>query len=83
MEDQRAHARIDSLESIMSKHIEEHQNLSSAIIENTQLTRTISENTAELVLLVKGVKGLRAIVLWLAPFVAIIYGAWAWVVGHK
>lgn len=81
MEDHRAHERINSLESVMSQHISEHASLAQSIIENTAMTKTISENTSELVTLVKGFKGIRSFVLWLAPFVAVIWAAWVWIRG--
>lgn len=71
MEDKRAHERLDSLELLMANHMREHTELNLSL-------KTISENTAELVSLVKGVKGLRSFVLWLAPFVAALYALWAW-----
>lgn len=74
MEDKRAHERLDSLEILMVNHIKEHIEL------NTSL-KVISENTAELVALVKGVKGFRSFVLWVAPFVAALFALWAWAKG--
>lgn len=68
--DQRAHERITSLEDIVKAHIDNHKTLEDGLRENTELTRTISENTSELVTLIKGIKGFRGFVLWLAPFVA-------------
>lgn len=72
MEDKRAHARIDSLETLMANHMQEHTELTTSL-------KTISDNTAELVAIVKGVKGVRTFVLWLAPFVAAVYALWAWI----
>jgi hypothetical protein len=84
--DKRAHERLTSLEGVVKAHIDSHQSLEASLEENTQLTRTISENTAEIVTLIKGVKGFRGFVLWLAPFVAAIgtivaaiAAAWYWV----
>ncbi len=67
MEDKRAHERIDNLEQ--------------AVAENTALTKQIAENTTELVALVKGVKGFRAMIVWGAPVVAAIYAVWHWIKG--
>ena len=78
MEDKRAHERINSLEQVMADHIESHAQIEKAITENTDLTRTISENTGELVALVKGIKGFRAFTLWIAPFVVALLALWAW-----
>lgn len=81
MEDKRAHDRITSLESVMATHMAEHTALAESILLNTTLTREISSNTAELVALVKGVKGFRSFVLWAAPLVAALLAAWAYVRG--
>lgn len=83
--DQRAHKRITALEDIVKTHIDNHKTLEDGLAENTRLTKSISENTAEIVSLIKGVKGFRGFVLWLAPFVAglatvgaAMAGAWYW-----
>lgn len=65
MEDRRAHQRIDKLEQ--------------AIEENTILTRQLVDNTTELVILVKGAKGLRAFILWITPIIAAIMAIWFWI----
>ena len=72
MEDKRAHERITNLEQVMANHIAEHTVLAESIVLNTKLSKEISSNTAELVALVKGVKGFRSFVLWAAPFVAAV-----------
>lgn len=77
-----AHERIDGLERVMSEHLKEHSKLANAILENTQMTREISTNTAELVALVKGIKGFRSLVLWAAPFIAAMLATWAWFRGQ-
>lgn len=82
MEDKRAHERIDSLEAVMSDHMKEHAELSRSIVENTTLTKEISTNTAELVALVKGIKGFRSFVLWVAPLAAALIAAWAYLKGQ-
>lgn len=73
--DARAHRRIDELE------VRQH-NLEVAITENTQLTKQIANNTSEIVLLFKGVKGVRTFMLWLAPPTAILIAAWEWIRLH-
>ena len=72
METRRAHERITSLEEVVKAHIDNHKTLEENLKENTELTRTISENTSELVTLIKGIKGFRGFVLWLAPMIAAI-----------
>jgi hypothetical protein len=81
-EDRRAHERIDSLEKTVKDHLEDHSLVVKRLDE-------ISENTSELVMLVKGVKGVRGFVLWLAPMVAALTvvgaamaGALHWMRGH-
>lgn len=82
MEDKRAHERLDNLEGVMATHMEEHAELSRSIVENTTLTREISTNTAELVALVKGVKGFRSFILWVAPLAAALLAVWAYIKGQ-
>ena len=77
-ETRRAHERITNLETVMASHMAEHTALAESILLNTQLTREISSNTAELVTLVKGVKGLRSFVVWAAPLAAALLALWAW-----
>lgn len=69
--DHKAHNRLDKLEA---SHIE----LERMIIENTKLTQTIANNTSELVELVKGVKGVRRLLLWGAPILAAVYSFIQW-----
>lgn len=83
MEDRRAHERIDNIEQIIAAHFEEHVTLEKNLAENTRLTRHIAENTRELVDLVKGIRGFRALVLWAAPLVAAGIAVVAWVKGGK
>lgn len=73
--DLRAHERIDVLEVKFVK-------LEKAIVENTNLTQTIADNTGELVELVKGIKGFRSLVVWAAPIVAAGIALVAYLKGH-
>lgn len=75
LEDRRAHERLDQIEARVLKF---ELNLK----ENTDLTRTVADNTTELVQLVKGVKGFRSLVVWAAPVVAAIGAVVAWVKTH-
>jgi len=75
MEDRRAHERLTSLEEKLKEHLESHARFESAIND-------IAENTTELVQLVKGAKGLRSFVIWVAPVIAAIVAVWAWIKGH-
>lgn len=81
MEDQRAHVRIDGLEKTLKTHFEEHRKFEKALEDNTDLTRTIADNTGELVDLIKGAKAGRKFILWIAPVVAALMAAWAWFSG--
>ena len=78
IEDRRAHDRIDTIEEIVKKHIEGHTKFEAAIEHNTRLTQSIAENTAELVSLVRGAKGLRSFLVWAAPVVVALAGLLAW-----
>lgn len=73
-----AHERIEMLESWKNKHVEEHARFEAMIAENTRLTKTIADNTKELVDLVRGAKGLRSLLVWATPIVVFALGAVAW-----
>jgi len=53
MEDRRAHERITSLEDVVKNHVNDHAKFEAAIAENTKITQTAADNTAELVALAK------------------------------
>jgi len=74
--DKRAHDRIDRLEA-------RHMELEKSIAENTNMTREIADNTKELVELFKGAKGLRALVLFIAPAIAAVYAIIQYIKGHS
>lgn len=82
MEDRRAHERIDVIEAEMEKHKDDHLRFEKSIAENTLLTKAIVDNTAELVELVKGAKGLRSFIIWAAPIAAVIAATYAWIKGN-
>lgn len=71
MEDRRAHERIEALSKVVDTHLAEHSKFERTLED-------ISKNTAELVELVRGAKGLRSFVIWAAPLAATIAAAWAW-----
>lgn len=79
MEDRRAHERLDNLEVIVKSLTAEQAALAKALAENTEMTRQLVKNTQELVDLVRGVKGFRALILWVTPVVAAGYALYAWV----
>lgn len=74
--------RIADLEVIVENHLKEHTLFELALAENTHLTKQIAKNTFELVMLVKGAKGMRTFILWIAPVVAVLAAAWAWIRSH-
>lgn len=78
----RAHKRIDGLETIVRKHFEDHARFETALLENTAMTKTIAENTSELVTLVKGAKGLRSFAVWLTPLILAGAAIIAWIRNH-
>lgn len=71
-----AHERIDKLEI-------KHAQLETAIAANTKLTQTIADNTSELVELVRGVKGFRRLIVWIAPILAAVLATIAYMKGLK
>lgn len=74
--------RIDIVEEVVDNHIKEHSKFEKALAENVRMTTQIADNTSELVLLFRGAKGMRALVLWTAPIVAAVLALWAWVKAH-
>ena len=81
-EDHRAHERIDGLEGVIRTHLAEHSKFERSLAENTEMTKQIAANTAELVTLVKGAKGLRSFVVWFTPIAIAIGVVWAWIKEH-
>lgn len=79
MIDEHAHKRIDAVEStlkIHSEHIntlkETNEEQTRELMKNTQITQEVANNTAELVELVKGLKGLSRLIVWLGAPVAVV-----------
>lgn len=84
---QKAHDRIDKIESTVNGHGEmikalsiNQQDMSTALHDNTRITQTIADNTDELVSLIKGSKVLYKIMLGLAGFFGMVYALVKWVV---
>ena len=76
----RAHERLDVVETRLDA-------FEAALTENTQLTRgtaemtkTIADNTSELVTLVKGAKGFRKFIVWVGPIIAGGYAVWDYLI---
>lgn len=82
-----AHERIDRIESTVNGHGEmlkalsiNQQEQSAALHENTVLTKTIADNTDELVSLIKGSKVLYKIMLVIAGLGGMAYAFIKWVI---
>jgi len=75
LEDKRAHERLNDVEARLGK-------FEADLKVNTDLTRTIADNTTELVSLVKGAKGARKFIVWAAPVVASVMAVIAYIKGH-
>ena len=81
-EDRRAHERIDSVEKVVTQHIKEHSKFERALAENVKMSTETAKNTAELVEILKGAKGLRNFMVWVAPLAVGIIAVGAWLKGH-
>lgn len=88
METRRVHERIDAVESVVNHHLSEHKvfeaRFTTALHENTELTKAIEVNTRELVSLAKGADSMRRFFIWASPIAAFFAGIWAflsWLVG--
>jgi len=79
MEDRRAHERLDMLQEVLKDHLAGHTKFEAAIAENTKITQTIAVNTAELVALVKGAKGLRSFSVWVTPLALVLAVVYGWI----
>jgi hypothetical protein len=71
MEDRRAHERITVLEQDLKRHEEEHRKFEASLTQ-------IAENTAEIVELVRGAKGLRTLIVWATPLAVAVAALVAW-----
>jgi len=71
MEERRTHERLETLESIVKGHLNEHKKFEESL-------KTIADNTSELVEMVRGAKGLRSFVIWAAPIAAALAAFWTW-----
>ena len=82
MEERRVHERLTVVEQWVDKHEQRHCEFEEALRHNTELTKTIATNTTELVAIVKGAKGLRSLIVWLAPIFVILAAALAYLRGE-
>jgi hypothetical protein len=74
-EDRRAHVRISSIEVRLDS-------FEKKLDANTLATQTIADNTTELVKIIKGAKGLRELLVWLAPIFTAIAAIYVWIRSH-
>jgi len=74
-DDRRAHERLTVLEDRVTT-------LENGMSENTAITKRVDANTKELVMLLKGAKGLRAFIVWATPLLATISIAFTYIKGH-
>jgi len=82
MEGRRVHERLTVVEQWVDKHEQRHNEFEEALRLNTELTKAIATNTTELVAIVKGAKGLRSLIAWLAPIFVILAAALAYLRGE-
>jgi len=76
MKDELAHRRIDMVEEKLNQQFDHITKLETAIVnntsslqENTNLTKEIATNTAELVELFKGAKVFKKFIVWTASII--------------
>ena len=75
--------RLETHHETLQHHDRRLTDLTSSLHENTELTKQIANNTAELVDLFKGAKMFRRFVLWASPLIVVVYAAYQWIVGAK
>lgn len=75
MEDRRAHERLDNMEKRLST-------LEVSLDENTKATQSIASDTADIVNMLKGAKGIRTFVVWFAPIGALVVTTWSFLKDH-
>jgi len=84
--DPKAHKRLDQLEDKVAGLAQEHQELRSALHENTLLTKQIADNTGEMVEIFKNTKGFVNTIMFIKkitmPIVVVVGIVYAYVKGH-
>ena len=86
MEDRRAHDRLDQLDKFIDQYgtdLKQHAldilRIEKSVKENTDLTRSIEINTSEIVMIMRGSKGVMMIIMTLAKIgiaIAALYALW-------
>ena len=76
-EDRRVHERLESLEVSFKMLRDQHLIISKQIEENTKMTKSVMENTASIIEIVKGANGIRRLIVWLLPVAGVVGAAWA------
>ena len=77
--DRRAHKRINDLTGKFLAHLEQHHVFEAELKRNTEITEKIEKNTADIVVIIKGAKGLRGFIVWATPVVTTIIAVWAYI----
>jgi hypothetical protein len=87
MHDERAHERIDDLNGMFKRHLEEHSNFEHKLDTAIANTKQVADNTNELVEIFRGAKGIRKLMSFSWPFfiviAALLLSAIAWLKGIK
>jgi len=79
MEDKRAHERLDMLDKYVVQHTQDIQRIEKSVEENTTLTRSIENNTSEIVEIMRGAKGIVYLITFFAKIglaIGAIYASW-------
>ena len=79
--DRRAHARINDLTGKFLAHLENHHKFEEELAKNTEITKQIASNTAEIVVIIKGAKGVRSFIVWATPVATTVLAIWAYLHG--
>lgn len=78
--------RIERVESSVERNAEEHAAIAAELAKVSEQTRSVANNTAEIVTLFRGVASLRSLVLFMAPLATAVVGVLgiaAWVIGGR
>lgn len=79
MEDRRAHERIDEMQFHLKEHTQQIEEIKLTVQANTVMTKSIEENTAEIVDILKGAKLISSFIVALAKLgtaIGAIYAMW-------
>ena len=80
-EDELIEVRLSIVERSTEQNAREHQKIVDELYKVSQQTKSVADNTAEIVTIFKGIASLRTAILFGAPFVTALVGllgAMAW-----